>query len=151
MTKKRKFLTSAIITALVICLVLISAFVLALHPYFYGLNKICVKFDKVYVRCTEFYRYSVESVETDATAFKGEKECPINDDLGNYIIKVRFGDAEVAECFYNKYSPWTTYEIENSDLSFMYSYHADHGFEIFIGSDTPIEKSDIVVKGLQNS
>ncbi|MBQ8408069.1 MAG: hypothetical protein IJY39_04325 [Clostridia bacterium] len=147
---KRKIIIGIIIAATVICIAMTGLLALAIQPYFYGLNQIGGSFDKVYITCTEFRNYSIETVGVDATAYMGERECTINGDLGYYILKVGFDDAEVSEGFYKMYSPWTTYKIENSELSFMYAYDSDHGFDIFIGADKPIEESNIVVIGLRN-
>ena len=151
MTARIKHILSRILTVLIIFLILIGTFLLMTRPYFYGFNNIRVELGKVYIRCTAFSVCSIEKVDANATAFRGEGELPINNDLGKYIVKVRFGDAEVAEGFSNIYSSWTTYRIGISRFSFMWSYNAAHGFEIFIGSDMPIQKSDIVVVGMKTS
>ena len=73
---------------------------------------------------------------------------PINDDLGDYVVKVSFGDEDLSVRLKMRYFAWTTYRIGLSRFRFMYSRVGDHGFDLFIGSDTPIEEDDIVVIGL---
>lgn len=59
MAAKKKFFIWGIIAILVIAIALTGTLLLMIHPYFYGLNKIGARNDKVYVYCTEFYSCTV--------------------------------------------------------------------------------------------
>ena len=143
MTKKKRILIVVIAVVLVVCWRL----ALMISPYSYGLNRINARFGKVYLRCTEFHGYEVEKVDSDALSYRGERQMPINDDLGDYVVKVSFGDEDLSGRLKMRYFAWTTYRIGLSRFRFMYSRVGDHGFDLFIGSDTPIEEDDIVVIG----
>ena len=156
MKKKRKPIFFVVVAGLSL-VAIVGAFLLTTVLYIrsdaYGWNKISQKTDRdgastVYIQCSEFSGYSIEPVELDEKAYQGEWLVPINNDLGNYVVRVRLHDAKPSGHFVEAYSDWGTYKIGNSELSFMFAYSGgDHGCEIFIGSDTPINVDDIVIKG----
>lgn len=154
MKKKRKPLFFAAI-AVVSLVAIVGLSLLTLTIYVrsddYGFNKMSQKTNPdgtstIYIKCTEFYGYSVEPVDLDEKVYKGEQLSSLNDDLGNYVVKVELHDADPSNHFSEKYSPWTTYKIDNSELSFMYTEIDTHGTAIYIGSDVPIDMN-VVVKG----
>ena len=97
--------------------------------------------------CSEISGYSIGAVDPDAKALRGERYQQINSDLGAYVVKIRLCDADPSVRFMEKYEPWTTYKVRNSELSFMWLSDADHGTEIYIGSDSPIDTNSIEIIG----
>lgn len=73
----------------------------------------------------------------------------INNDLGDYVVRVELYDAKPSNHFIENYSSWTTYKISDSDLTFMYAYTPDDGTAIYVGSNSPINVNDIAVKGFK--
>ena len=155
--KKKRILTSVILLGLVIVLgaTAYSVFVLGnpdLYDYL-GLRKISIqqKLDgnfAVFIKCTTLSGYTVSSVDEDEVAYWGERALPINDDLGQFVIKVTLQDTNVAPHFYKQFATWTTYKFDGTNVSFMYVCTPDHGIAIYIGSDEPISSDQIVIRYL---
>ena len=123
---------------------------LGAHDY-HGLRKISArqKIDGtvlVTFKCFDFSGYSVTSVDATEKAYMGEKLLPINDDLGDFVIKILLCDTDVSKNFMHAYASWNTYQIDGTDLRFMYSYVDDHGVVVYIGSDQKITPEQISVK-----
>ena len=155
--KKKWILISIILLGLVIILgaVAYSTFVLG-NPdldNFLGLRKIIIqqKLDGsslILIKCTSLSGYTVSSVDADEVAYRGERTFPINDDLGQFVIKVTLQDTNVAPRFYKRFDTWTTYRLDGTNISFMYVCNPDHGVNIYFGSDEPISDDKIVIRYL---
>ena len=137
-----------------LCLVVIFAVLFVFfitNSDYNGLRKISVKqkFDgttTITVKCVDFLRYKISTVDPDEKAYQGERLLTINDDLGDFVIKIVLQDACTTKHFRENFSAWTTYALDDSNLSFMYTYTPDHGIAIYIGSDEPIDSDKIVIK-----
>ena len=155
--KKKWILISIILLGLVIILgaVAYSIFVLG-NPdldNFLGLRKIITqqKLDGsslILIKCTSLSGYTVSSVDADEVAYWGERAFPINDDLGQFVIKVTLQDTNVAPRFYKRFDTWTTYRLDGTNISFMYVCNPDHGVNIYFGSNEPISDDKIVIRYL---
>ncbi len=155
--KKKWILISIILLGLVIILgaVAYSTFVLG-NPdldNFLGLRKIIIqqKLDGsslILIKCTSLSGYTVSSVDADEVAYWGERALPINDDLGQFVIKVTLQDTNVAPRFYKRFDTWTTYRLDGTNISFMYVCNPDHGVNIYFGSNEPISDDKIVIRYL---
>ena len=155
--KKKWILISIILLGLVIILgaVAYSTFVLG-NPdldNFLGLRKISIqqKLDGsslILIKCTSLSGYTVSSVDADEVAYWGERALPINDDLGQFVIKVTLQDTNVAPRFYQRFDTWTTYRLDGTNISFMYVCNPDHGVNIYFGSNEPISDDKIVIRYL---
>ena len=155
--KKKWILISVILLGLIIVLgaTAYSVFVLG-NPdldNFLGLRKIIIqqKLDGsslILIKCTSLSGYTVSSVDEDEVAYWGERALPINDDLGQFVIKVTLQDTNVAPRFYKQVATWTTYKFDGTNVSFMYVCNPDHGVDIYIGSDEPISSDQIVIRYL---
>jgi hypothetical protein len=155
--KKKWILISIILLGLVIILgaVAYSTFVLG-NPdldNFLGLRKIIIqqKLDGsslILIKCTSLSGYTVSSVDADEVAYRGERAHPINDDLGQFVIKVTLQDTNVAPRFYKRFDTWTTYRLDGTNISFMYVCNPDHGVNIYFGSNEPISDDKIVIRYL---
>ncbi len=145
-----------VISIISISLVLILVFALFLVSFitnsdYNGLRKISVKqkFDgtpTITLKCIDFSGYKVSAVDSDEKAYQGERLLPINNDLGDFVIKVVLQDADTAKPFREKFSTWTTYALDGSNFTFMYTYTPDHSIAIYIGSNKPIDADKIVIK-----
>ena len=155
--KKKRILISVILLGLIIVLgaTAYSVFVLGnpdLDDYL-GLRKISIqqKLDGsslILIKCTSLSGYTVSSVDADEVAYWGERALPINDDLGQFVIKVTLQDTNVAPRFYKRFNTWTTHRLEGTNISFMYVCNPDHGVNIYFGSDEPISDDKIVIRYL---
>ncbi len=104
---------------------------------------------KIYVYGIGYSNYYIEPVEVNEQAPKGDAMIPINDDLGDYVIRVRLSDSEVSKTIAEKYEEWTTYQLNDSSFYFMYaSDSSTHAADIYIGSNEPIDINNISVKGI---
>ncbi len=153
MERKRSNAVIALICAVLIIGVAAILWGVVFNPEFYGLYKIkqASVGDGEYgvsIHCTEFSEYSVRLLSPDTEIYKGEGKVTLNSELGEYITEVKISDAEVSERFYRTYEPWETYKISDG-LNFMYAYHAEHGFSVYIGSDKPIDDGNIKIVGIE--
>ena len=155
--KKKWILISIILLGLVIILGAVAYSALALgNPDlddYFGLRKISIqqKLDGsslILIKCTSLSGYTVSSVDADEVAYRGERAFPINDDLGQFVIKVTLQDTNISPRFYKRFDTWTTYRLDGTNISFMYVCNPDHGVDIYFGSDEPISDDKIVIRYL---
>ena len=130
--------------AIVICSVV---FVFDIFKYNTGVvRNISVKTkgaDEVELKMTYFLPmggYSVREVPLDEGEYISDGMIDYNGDLGKYRIIVKFGDMSPHTSFIKRMSEDGIFEINHSTVSFKakIACPSDHGFVLYIGSDTPI-------------
>ena len=78
----------------------------------------------VVIDCVECERYTVEPAGKDDQIPIGEGRVPVNEELGEYMVKILLLDSGVNESFKEKYEPHVTYTLDGSGgrLRFMWYY-----------------------------
>ncbi len=99
--------------------------------------------DEVELKMTYFLSmggYSVREVPLDEGEYIGDGMIDYNGDLGKYRIMVKFGDMSPHTSFIKRMSEDGIFEINHATVSFKakIACPSDHGFILYIGSDTPI-------------
>ena len=84
--------------------------------------------------------YSVRTVSADEGEYIGDGMVEYNGDLGPYRIRISFGDMEPHRSFSAKKNEDGIFEIQNGSgvWKAKIAHPSDHGFVLYIGSDTPI-------------
>lgn len=84
--------------------------------------------------------YSVRTVSADEGEYIGDGMVEYNGDLGEYRILLTFGDMEPHRSFSAKKNEDGIFEIQNGSgvWKAKIAHPSDHGFVLYIGSDTPI-------------
>ncbi|MBQ6183536.1 MAG: hypothetical protein IJK33_06580 [Clostridia bacterium] len=141
----KKILIVLFITAAVL-LPIIMLLPSAKENEFYGIKTIEATAQQagsyaIRIDCTSYRQFEISYADKNEEAYNGERQLPINSDLGEYVIKVHLMDTpNVSESFGKGHKIWTTYELtETGDqLRYMYCYTPDHGVLVYIGSDVPM-------------
>ncbi len=96
----------------------------------------------VSVGCFGASGYLVQQWEGE-TFYKGEQVCSLDDYLYSERIKISICDIDPLDSFTTEYKPWEAYdcEISSHSIKFMWCY-SDHGIDIYISSDVPLEVKD---------
>ena len=84
--------------------------------------------------------YSVRTVPADEGEYIGDGMVEYNRDLGTYRILITFGDMEPHRSFSAKKNEDGIITIQNGSgvWKAKIAHPSDHGFVLYIGSDTPI-------------
>lgn len=84
--------------------------------------------------------YSVRTVPADEGVYIGDGMVEYNGDLGTYRILITFGDMEPHRSFSAKKNEDGIITIQNGSgvWKAKIAHPSDHGFVLYIGSDTPI-------------
>ena len=85
--------------------------------------------------------YSVRNVPEDEEQYISDGSKEYDGSLGKYRIMIRFGDLTPHVSFIEKISEDGTFELKNFAVPLKARFafpSADHGFVLYIGSDTPI-------------
>jgi hypothetical protein len=129
-----------------------GAFVLDIFRYNTGVvRNISVKTkgtDEVELKMTYFLSmggYSVREVPLDEGEYISDGMIDYNGGLGKYRIMVEFGDMSPHTSFIKRMSEDGIFEINHATVSFKakIACPSDHGFVLYIGSDTPISVENI--------
>ena len=90
------------------------------------------------------YGVVITNFSSDEKIYRGEQLLNVNEDLGEYIVKIDVTDTEMSKKLLGKYSAWTTYDLNNSngELKFMWCYNLNHGISLYIGSSKQISVSE---------
>ncbi len=94
--------------------------------------------------------YSVREVPESEGEYAGDGMIDYDGSLGQYRIMIHFGDIKPHDSFTRKMSEDGILEQKNSTvpLKAKLVFPSDHGFVLYIGSDTPIHIEHIENKGL---
>lgn len=94
--------------------------------------------------------YTVREVPADEGEYVGDGMIDYDGALGAYRIMIEFGDIEPHRSLTKSLSEDKIFDLTSGSLSLKgkLAYPSDHGFVLYIGSDTPIytdsvEKSDL--------
>ena len=84
--------------------------------------------------------YSVRLVPEDEGEYCGDGMTDYDGALGKFRIMIEFGDTEPSKEFMYKYPVGEVVELENSPIKIRLKrvHPQDHGFVIYLGSDSPI-------------
>lgn len=89
--------------------------------------------------------YSAREVSQNEGEHTGNGMTDYDGSLGQYRIMIEFGDVEPHAIFVRSMFRDGIYELKRADVSLKMkiSQPSDHGFVLYIGSDTPIHLDDI--------
>ncbi len=147
-TSKRKLI---VICCIVLAVVLFAVFVIDLLQYNTGVvTKITAATrnnEKLELQMTYFLPmggYSVREVPEDEGEYIGDGMIDYDGSLGQYRILIEFGDVEPHAIFVRSMFRDGIYELNRADVSLRMkiAHPSDHGFVLYIGSDTPIHIED---------
>ncbi len=82
--------------------------------------------------------YSVRNVPMDEGEYSGDGMGDYDGALGKYRIMIRFGDLELADEIKRQLNAYNVIENSQVELRTKIVHPEDHGFVLYIGSDTPI-------------
>ena len=128
------------------------AFISDLSKYYTGVvRNISVRSkgaDKLELKITYFFPMggcSVREVPLDEGQYTGDGMIDYDGSLGKYRIMVNFGDIALHRSFGKRLSDDGIWEIKTSTVSLKakFARPSDHGFVLYIGSDTPISVADL--------
>lgn len=96
--------------------------------------------------------YSVCEVSRDEGELAGDGMVDYDGSLGEYRIMITFGDLAPHKSIGNKNNENGIFELKNSEvlLKAKIAFPSDHGFVLYIGSDTPIHIDNINSNELNN-
>ena len=145
--KKSRIIFSSVIIIGIICAVLSFA----LSRYNTGvITKLTAKSsgDNIELKMTYFLPmggYSVREVAEAEGEYFGNGIKEYDGDLGKYRIIIEFGDIKPHKALLKMADANRVFEIENTTASLKAKivYPSDHGFALYIGSDTPISVENI--------
>lgn len=88
-------------------------------------------------------KYSVRNVPEDEGEYIGDGMTDYNGELGKYRIIIEFGDAGVSDSLSGRADENGVFELADGVFAKI-AYPSDHGFVLYVGSDSPIsvEESD---------
>jgi len=89
--------------------------------------------------------YSVREVAPDEGEYIGDGMIDYNGDLGKYRVLVTFGDMLPHRSLAEQISRDGTLAVQHTNTSFKVkiAFPSDHGFILYIGSDTPIRTENV--------
>ena len=95
--------------------------------------------------------YSVRDVPENEGEFIGDGMIDYNGDLGKYRIMIEFGDVEPHDALAKRMSRDGIFELNSLtvQLKAKLAHPSDHGFVLYIGSDTPIHVENMTVGKLE--
>ena len=140
--KKKRIVTYCIVLAVV----LFAVFVIDLLSYNTGVvSNITVANKNVDLELQMTYLlpmggYTVREVPQDEGEYIGDGMIDYDGSLGQYRIMIEFGDVEPHTVFVRSMFRDGIYELKrvNVSLKMKIAQPSDHGFVLYIGSDTPI-------------
>ena len=96
--------------------------------------------------------YSVRDVPEEEGEYFGDGIGDYDGSLGKYRIMVNFGDIEPHKSFVKKMSEDGVFELKGSApaLKAKFARPSDHGFVLYIGSDTPIHVEPVTLGELND-
>lgn len=107
-----------------------------------------IKVDKVssgeYKLCLDYIfgvgGYVVRDASTDEEEYIGDGQVSYDGSLGKYRVMIQFGDMELSESLAKKYKNGNIVTLKRGSvlLRAKCAFPADHGFVLYLGSDTPI-------------
>lgn len=142
---------------LIVCVSVCAVFAFDLFKYETGVvTKITAKEinkNNLELKMTYFYPmggYSARDVAEDEGEYCGDGIKDYDGSLGKYRIIVEFGDVEPYDSFAKKLSEGEIFKLENPNIKLKakIAHPSDHGFVLYVGSDTPIHVEDIKGKEL---
>ena len=104
-----------------------------------GKDKIILKLDCV----LPYGYYSVRNVSEDEGEYVGDGMIDYDGGLGKYRIMIEFGDIEPSKELSRQLKTNELFEKLPIGLKAKTAYPSDHGFVLYIGSDTPISVENI--------
>ena len=104
-----------------------------------GIDTITLKLN--YVAASGYY--SVRNVPLDEEELTGDGSVAYDGKLGKYRIAISFGDASPSTAVKWKMAISNTLKRHPAKLEMKIVYPADHGFLLYVGSDTPISVAPV--------
>lgn len=87
--------------------------------------------------------YSVRNVSPSEGEYTGDGMIDYGGSLGKYRVIIEFGDAEPSAALSKKLAPDQALKTSSANLQIKIAHPSDHGFVLYIGSDTPISVEPI--------
>jgi len=136
-----------IILAVILCAIVATCFLTnPVQGVKWGVQDIRVRHvaGKTYLELPYTYAhggFSVRPLPLDAPEYIGDGEVPYDGALGKYRIMITFGDSDMTASFSKKFAN-DIYVLKNTSTEFgvfkaRVRGPSDHGFVIYVGSDTP--------------
>ena len=151
MRKKKRLITFGCVAAAVILCAVAILNLTSASGEFNVVTNISAKAesdDEIELKISYVYptgRYSVREVTEEEGEYIGDGMIDYDGSLGKYRIMVSFGDVELSTALMMKFAINDVVEIKTSaaELKATVAHPSDHGFVLYIYSDTPLSVESV--------